>query len=143
LVAAAIEMATQDAFSFVDLGMTPASGNAPLSPVAAVGLLDRVQSVLNAAQGEFAAALKGAKNSTGGDLFHGAPAAAPDGFLTAAEMLKLMGMTGLKDAEGFAGGFPYTARDDTASLEKVIELFKDDPLGGASERGSVLQASVW
>jgi|AntAceMinimDraft_5_1070358.scaffolds.fasta_scaffold09387_2 hypothetical protein len=155
LVATAIEMATQNAISFVDLGMTPddfvasPGGNSSmLSLPAAVDMLDRVKVVLNAARDESSTAVNDVGDAVGGDIFTGPPAAAPDGFLTAVEMLKLMGLTGLPtatetndgnaDAEGPTRGFPYNVDDDPASLEKVFDLFEDDPLGGASGGNHVL-----
>lgn len=151
LVASAIEMAEQNAVSFVDLGISPenyvevpagADGNAStrsLSPQAAVDLLDRVQYVLAAARGEFSAALNSGTGGGGG--FASAPSAAPDGFFSAAEIIELIGgMTGLPTvpevggeedemAPGPVGGFPFTARDDTAKLAEDIEFFNGDPLG--------------
>ena len=147
LVAAAIKVAEENAAHFIDLGVGDegaegaegADSGEAVDVDTAIELLDRVQGVLAAARGDFHAALDQSQQGAGVK----APGA-PDGYLTAAQLLTLMGGMGAGGG-GLASGlpvdenvgdptvpgtkFPFNATDNTEELGNIADKVADDPLG--------------
>ena len=146
LVAAAIKVAEENAEHFIDLGVGDggaegaegADSGEAVDVDTAIELLDRVQGVLAAARGDFHAALDQSQHSAGVK----APGA-PDGYLTAAQLLTLMGgmgaggggLSGLPLDENVGDPtvpgtkFPFNATDNTEDLGNIADKVADDPLG--------------
>ena len=148
LVAAAIEVAEENAAHFIDLGVGDggaegaegADSGEAVDVDTAIELLDRVQGVLAAARGDFHAALDQSQQGAGVK----APGE-PDGYLTAAQLLTLMGGMGPRGGGGLASGlpvnenvgdptvpgtkFPFNATDNTEELGNIADKVADDPLG--------------
>ena len=149
LVAAAIKVAEENAEHFIDLsvggggaegaeGAEGADSGEAVDVDTAIELLDRVQGVLTAARGDFHAALDQSQHSAGVK----APGA-PDGYLTAAQLLTLMGgmgaggggLSGLPIDENVGDPtvpgtkFPFNATDNTEDLGNIADKVADDPLG--------------
>ena len=148
LVAAAIKVAEENAAHFIDLGVGDegaegaegADSGEAVDVDTAIELLDRVQGVLAAARGDFHAALDQSQQGAGVK----APGA-PDGYLTAAQLLTLMGGMGARGGGGLASGlpvdedvgdptvpgtkFPFNATDNTEELGNIADKVADDPLG--------------
>ena len=133
LVAAAIKVAEDNADHFIDIGHGQgAEGADHVDADTAVELLDRVQGVLAAARGDFHAMLEQSQQAQGNK----APGA-PDGYLTAAQLLTLMGgMSGLPGMDDSIGDptvpgvkWPFNATDNTEALGNIADKVNDDPLG--------------
>jgi hypothetical protein len=145
LVAAAVDAARENAESFARLGLAAPGdsfedgGDGGANATAAVELLDRVQATLAASRVDFAAALEASRareSETNAASADATTVLGPDEFIAL-----IRGATGLPfGGDGAAPGpdapFDYArllasldARDDTASLERVVEIFERDPLG--------------
>ena len=146
LVAAAIEVAEENAAHFIDLGVGDggaegaegADSGEAVDVDTAIELLDRVQGVLAAARGDFHDALNQSQQGAGVK----APGA-PDGYLTAAQLLTLMGgmgaggggLSGLPVDENVGDPtvpgtkFPFNATDNTDDLGNIADKVAEDPLG--------------
>ena len=140
LVAAAVDMARENAESFARLGLAAPGGedggDGGANATAAVELLDRVQATLAASRVDFAAALEASRAREKNAATDATTVLGPDEFIAL-----IRGATGLPfGGDGAAPGpdapFDYArllasldARDDTASLERVVEIFERDPLG--------------
>ena len=146
LVAAAIEVAEENAAHFIDLGVVDggaegaegADSGEAVDVDTAIELLDRVQGVLAAARGDFHDALNQSQQGAGVK----APGA-PDGYLTAAQLLTLMGgmgaggggLTGLPVDDNVGDPtvpgtkFPFNATDNTDDLGNIADKVAEDPLG--------------
>ena len=140
LVAAAVDMARENAESFARLGLAAPGdengGDGGANATAAVELLDRVQATLAASRVDFAAALEASRAREKNATADATTVLGPDEFIAL-----IRGATGLPfGGDGAAPGpdapFDYArllasldARDDTASLERVVEIFERDPLG--------------
>uniref|UniRef100_A0A7S0IGP4 Uncharacterized protein n=1 Tax=Micromonas pusilla TaxID=38833 RepID=A0A7S0IGP4_MICPS len=146
LVAAAIEVAEENAAHFIDLGVGDggaegaegADSGEAVDVDTAIELLDRVQGVLAAARGDFHDALNQSQQGAGVK----APGA-PDGYLTAAQLLTLMGgmgaggggLIGLPVDENVGDPtipgtkFPFNATDNSDDLGNIADKVAEDPLG--------------
>ena len=140
LVAAAVDAARENAESFARLGLSAPGdedgGDGGANATAAVELLDRVQATLAASRVDFAAALEASRAREKNAASDATTVLGPDEFIAL-----IRGATGLPfGGDGAAPGpdapFDYArllasldARDDTASLERVVEIFERDPLG--------------
>ena len=133
-------MARENAESFARLGLAAPGdengGDGGANATAAVELLDRVQATLAASRVDFAAALEASRAREKNATADATTVLGPDEFIAL-----IRGATGLPfGGDGAAPGpdapFDYArllasldARDDTASLERVVEIFERDPLG--------------
>ena len=133
-------MARENAESFARLGLAAPGdengGDGGANATAAVELLDRVQATLAASRVDFAAALEASRARDKNATADATTVLGPDEFIAL-----IRGATGLPfGGDGAAPGpdapFDYArllasldARDDTASLERVVEIFERDPLG--------------